>query len=418
MKIKFLVVAIVSIMLNACGDEEAFEATLNQKCAVVSDVERIVFDFYKEVAESNTRSSLDAPIVDETIPVYYYVNSDGEAIQIAELDQYGDKESFGITTVKFHDQERVGLAVVSQSSQINRVLYYAVGNDINTIEESPMLQQVYVDSPSLLANLCSMQKEREDGRGDVDDENDTDPDYDPDAGKGGSGGSTGTVAIYSYGPLLNTFWNEGTPFNNYTPSCSCGYCVKIGGHKPVGCVAVAIGQCIIYFTQHKDMLNSKTPMYDCSMYQNVEKTSVDKYDNNVREWVGKFIYGIAVGCKTKFDCKVSISETNDILNYLTSIGYSIKYSSGNLVRNDLSASLSDGCPVMVMGNSQASGERHAWIVDGMKFMSDKTYKYHVNWGNGANTDTAANNVWQDEIFYLHNKKSVKYDKGVEYIYFN
>lgn len=62
--------------------------------------------------------------------------------------------------------------------------------------------------------------------------------------------------VNTFGPYLQSHWDQGCGFNQLFPNMSCGQC----GHTYVGCVAIAMGQIMYY---HRWPLN-----YDWSLMEN------------------------------------------------------------------------------------------------------------------------------------------------------
>ena len=199
------------------------------------------------------------------------------------------------------------------------------------------------------------------------------------------------------GPLLETSWNQNSPYNLFCPADPNGP----GGHTYAGCVACALAQIIRYWQYPSSGLGSHT--YEAnysgysSSYGNYGTQSVDfsaaTYDyslmplslNNsspsaqINE-VAKLMYHCGVAVDMMYGAGGSGAYDNMAANALgTYFGYSgatLKYKSSytdnswlNLIKSEL-----NGLRPVYYSGSNTGG--HAFVCDGY----DNQNKLHFNWG--------------------------------------
>jgi hypothetical protein len=192
--------------------------------------------------------------------------------------------------------------------------------------------------------------------------------------------------------LLSTKWGQDKYYNKYCPADSAspkGY----GGHVPVGCVAVAMGQIMKYHNYPATGSGSHSYYHQAYGWQSAnfgETTynwdsmpkSLSKYDSDV----ARILYHVGVSVNMEYTPKWSSANMNDAtyafkkyFNYTDTIRYVEKndYSINNwtaLLRTELN----NKRPVLYVGSNSKSG--HAFVCDGY---SGADY-FHFNWGwNGA-----------------------------------
>lgn len=139
-------------------------------------------------------------------------------------------------------------------------------------------------------------------------------------GVGESGRITGRVGEELC--LIKTNWHQGPPFNNFTPYVGSNYS---NGNAPAGCVAIAIGQILVY---HKKMSN----------YSDWDKlANPDIYPDIYPETMVQFIKTIGAGVSMVYSKDGSHPKISTKVNlcprpkdFFESVGYKVKSSNFSL----------------------------------------------------------------------------------------
>lgn len=230
-----------------------------------------------------------------------------------------------------------------------------------------------------------------------------------------------TSKIITFDNFVKTAWHQKQPYNDACPVMGCG-----GTNRALaGCAAVATAQAIAYLGYHPKGYNLKALS---------QESNINVWDPLASE-VAQFMYDVALGCKTKFGCTESTSNTGNIRDYLTSIGYnqpntpSFEYNkSSSFDKGKLYNSLLYYAPVLAAGNMKKGGG-HAWLYTGMQIqvnMNDgkieKLIALYCNWGvngncNGWYTESQGFNQPRDQAT-LEPLTSKPYNNSNSYIYFS
>ena len=195
-------------------------------------------------------------------------------------------------------------------------------------------------------------------------------------------------------PLLQTKWNQNSPFNNQCPLYS-------GSNRSVtGCVATAMAQIMKYY-QHPARGSGLSPAYTTSTWKislpALNFTTATNYDwanmlniysgyttTTQQTAVSTLMYHCGHSVKMNYGPLSGASSSNVPLALSTFFGYDksmqIKYRnhfdivSWNAI---LMEQIDNGMPVLYSGDDGESG--HAFLCDGY----DNTGKFHFNWGWGG-----------------------------------
>lgn len=210
-------------------------------------------------------------------------------------------------------------------------------------------------------------------------------------------GSDESEASDSVLPLVQTTWNQSSPYNNDCPIDSLGP----GGHVYAGCVATAMAQVMKYYNYPESGYGSHS--YDHSDYGTLSADfGGTVYDftamplSSSSDAVAQLMYhcGVAVD----MDYSPNGSGANVSHDARDAFVYHFKYDDSivYLVKADytdaewtarLKSEISSGQPVVYSGQN-SSGGGHAFICDGY----DDADMFHFNWGWGG---------YYDGYFYIN-----------------
>jgi len=285
--------------------------------------------------------------------------------------------SVNVCTVRFVKNEKRGFAIVSDDERLQKVYVYS---------ESGLLS----DTAFNIGLAESIEEVRSVIESDI-------RDYYSSKLRGRTS-STMTV-----GPLLKTEWNQGFPYNKRMPKG----CPQYGNHKPAGCVAIALAQVIAYINPKV----SASETYKLSSLRGLWKISST---DNLANTVSEFVFYIAEGINTNYDCKESGAKLWDASDYLME-RWSIKNEHTLFpiiyweeVRNCISKNL----PVIVSGFKNNDNVGHAWVIDGYNDRTGNNGVYvHCNWGWGTG------NAWVlKENYAQANSSDDSYSQKSQIIY--
>ena len=197
---------------------------------------------------------------------------------------------------------------------------------------------------------------------------------------------------YTYGPLVETQWNQTTPFNDQFPLID-------DQHALTGCTSISSAQVMNYYGYCNPFsVSGSMSIYNYNKIESEYISNVSKqgniinYDyaynctpnfNNLDDnELAKFILGIAFAQKATLG--VSETSTNSYyqqLAFTELYGYTAeRYDISSLDDRSLIAdAIRRGQPVIIDGQSSTGG--HSFIIDGY----DGTF-YHINYGWGGHND--------------------------------
>lgn len=185
------------------------------------------------------------------------------------------------------------------------------------------------------------------------------------------------------GPLLNLFWDQGVPYNNYCPPHPSGP----GGHCVTGCVATAMAMTMKYYNYPERGRGMKTFMWsdiDTIDYENTyyRWTQMTPYANSQSaDAIAELMYHCGVAVDMNYGPNGSASYTEwvpDAMRNYFRYHPSIRYKSRSkffdwewdmLIRDELNYRR-----IIIYSGSGTGG--HAFICDGYQ----DTCFYHFNWG--------------------------------------
>ncbi len=160
------------------------------------------------------------------------------------------------------------------------------------------------------------------------------------------------------GPLLETTWNQYSPYNN-----NCPYISGTSQHAYVGCVPIAIAQVMRFFEY-------PTTYSWTAMPNNSANSSLWTLFSDIWSHIG-------VGINIFYDSTgTRVNHSFDIGNYLKNeFGYSSatqtnysKHEDYEIVRDEL---IENERPVIFKGVSNGKG--HAWVCDGVHEWQEECY---------------------------------------------
>lgn len=218
-----------------------------------------------------------------------------------------------------------------------------------------------------------------------------------------SGGNSARAAKPAIAPLCTTKWNQGSPFNSFTPIINNYYGDAV--HCASGCVATAMAQLMKYHNYPEvgtgsNSYNWKHPDTGASMTMSMDFSQTHFDWANMRDYYA-------------FDSYTQ-TEADAVATLMKACGYSVNMSygpaSGAVTENTVTAlknyfgyssntrylnrayyeyhtwvdmiydNLRDVGPLIFSGHNDSGG--HAFIIDGYK---DNDY-FHTNWGWGGMSD--------------------------------
>lgn len=223
-----------------------------------------------------------------------------------------------------------------------------------------------------------------------------------------------SYTIGSY--LLETIWNQDSPYNN-----SCPLDPNTGLRCLVGCGAVALGQILNYWECKVFPDGTRPPYYPNIYFTN--PITVNFYDqhynwNNIRtvpSATAQFLYHCGVAILSNYTDSATSSNIGHVEDALKiNFGFQtsgIKWKDANQSTwiNTLKSDIDAGRPIFYQGTDTAPDPdaSHAWVVDGY----NSNNEFHCNWGWGSgynnfctlsylNPHNTINNYSTDQIAIL------------------
>ena len=207
--------------------------------------------------------------------------------------------------------------------------------------------------------------------------------------------ATRAVSFEQVPYLCKTKWNQGDPYNFFTPELN-------GSHTPTGCVATAMSQIMKYFSypaQGKG--KGYYTLNGSSSRVNENIAGVYKWDqmqdtyneasltDEIREPVARLMKdaGLATNMNYGTNGSGAFSVTasrgfcyNFSYDSLALHCYYREYFDNEMWMNTIYRELADGRPILYTGVASSGG--HAFVFDGV----DEEGRIHVNWGWGGSGD--------------------------------
>lgn len=192
-----------------------------------------------------------------------------------------------------------------------------------------------------------------------------------------------TFSENAIAPLLNLYWDQGVPYNNYCPPSIHGP----GGHCVTGCVATAMAQAMKYWNYPEHGKGSKTFIwsdidtidYETTYYRWSQMTP--SANSQSGDAIAELMYHCGVSVNMNYGPDGSSSYTEwvpdamkDYFRYHPSIRFKQRskftdYDWDILIRDELNYRR-----VVIYSGSGTGG--HAFVCDGYQ----DTCFYHFNWG--------------------------------------
>ena len=190
---------------------------------------------------------------------------------------------------------------------------------------------------------------------------------------------TAAASASVVGPLIQTQWDQGFPYNNLCPMID-------GAPAPTGCVATAMAQIMKYFNFPESGSGQSAAYpsvsfevnYDWANMQNTYDASKTLQQQNA---VATLMYHCGLSVQMQYNSSESMAFNQDVYNAMTThFGYDRNMQMKN--RNDyndidweniLRMQIDARLPVYYAGAGNGS---HAFVCDGY----DNESKFHFNWG--------------------------------------
>lgn len=203
------------------------------------------------------------------------------------------------------------------------------------------------------------------------------------------------------GPLVQTIWNQSTPFNNLCPT--------LDNKKTVtGCVATAMAQVMKFWNfpvtgtgSHSYSWNSQTLSADFGSttydWANMKNSYNSSYSDEEAIAVATLMYHCGVSLEMGYDYSQqgtshhgsSASTYNVIYALQTYFGYApfMQYKTKDDYSDELwiamlKKELNDGRPMQYRGSDAGGNGGHSFVCDGY----DSDDNFHFNWGWGSYCD--------------------------------
>lgn len=226
------------------------------------------------------------------------------------------------------------------------------------------------------------------------------------------------------GPLLNTTWNQGYPYNYYLST------LPPYGIYPMGCATVAMGQILLYY-QKPSVISTGGVNYNID-WNSIANQTYPLPSSPSQSWINAtsyFLYAVADLIDISYSYNQSSTSVGNVLNGYTSIGANYSYSA-NYSINLITSSLNNNKPVNILGWT-ASGEGHSWVIDGYKYLTINVATYDENGNLVENTIlnpdynyTTYRRYWHcniglggtDDGDYLYYRDNLIEGFHIEYIY--
>ena len=214
------------------------------------------------------------------------------------------------------------------------------------------------------------------------------------------------------GPLVNTQWGQGKPFNDYMPRDE-----TFGTLAPAGCVAIALGQIMV---AHQWPIFVKSNRFIEPYYiawnrlaLNTKKDSIEN-EPTTRASIAVLLEVIGRECGMQYGIIESSATNEGALRALQNMGYKTDGSAQALDVDKAIAEIGAGRPVYVSGRTADLAVGHAWMICGYQYYRDEYWKLvdlydiymnfvrteitveyvsfktngviYCNWGNNGKTD--------------------------------
>ncbi|MFT6867151.1 MAG: hypothetical protein ACJA08_001990 [Cyclobacteriaceae bacterium] len=189
---------------------------------------------------------------------------------------------------------------------------------------------------------------------------------------------TGDFSKVTYGPLMDTEWNQDDPYNFYARYMNCSYS-SLGGKAWAGCVAVAMAQIVNYCEYPTGW-----------QYEYDEMGTGDAGNLAIAHLMGI----CANYVNMDYGCNSSSASTSKAVNvFKNDFGYSNEADYRDFDVYKVVSDIQRSRPVLLRGCRTSKkvllwftySDCHAWVCDGARLITSRntTVRYmHMNWGWG------------------------------------
>ena len=338
-------------ILCSCSNEEEL---LSKSVVSEDDPISVVFKDYLNEHEG-TRSSLEGVVITNVEQRHYMLTENG----VEEIETRSESKSFDVIRADFFRNGQKGYALLSTDSGADGVYYYTENGVITDTVENKGLAMILDAIPTTVGATIG-------GIVSKDTLN------------------TGNISSKGSGPLLQSKWGQGAPFYNMMPICYCKEHPN-GRHSLVGCVNVAAGQVIAYC---KKFTGTYYGTKDINFSQIVKLGNSFSGTKEDILQVSSFLREISMQIGSNYGCSGTSAYMKNLYNYLKDLGYTCSYSSDKINREKIKDCLfnfNKRIPVIVSGVNSKTNVGHAWVVDGVRILSDG-YEFNNNWGWYGSSD--------------------------------
>ena len=385
-----------TLLLGCFGCTDEGEPSSIENDNTQNEVYRRLQHCYDLFSENTTRGG-EINILD-TDTKYYTIIGDSVA-EVEDLTRSIGNE-FSITRISFEANNTQGFTILTEDPRIEKVYFFTDNGCIADTAQIGGLKWVIENIPLVAATELS-QSESE-TQGIIDDPIFT-----------GLGNDFFKVNI---GPIVNTKWGQGYPYNIHTPYCKCTICdnEKYRRHKPIGCVAIATAQFIAKIGKFKGTYFGSRDLD----FSNLPVDTISTSPMNGQR-LGHFLHEIAVSCQTKFGCGESMSYLLCAYRYLKDLDYDCTYSEGALDITKFLSNLRNGYPHIMVGVEKGAYTGHAWLVDGYR-EDNLGYYFHTNWGwYGVDNGWVYGNPYSTNPSAYEPEKTPRiFSESLQHIYIN
>ncbi len=172
------------------------------------------------------------------------------------------------------------------------------------------------------------------------------------------------VDVFRQAPLTKTKWHQDFPYNNDCPPAGAGRCVA-------GCVPVAAAQLLAY-NQSGSTITVGGASYSWSLINQFNYGCYIRTDAAIDE-IARFIHAVGVRLHTSYGAEESFAFSSYVPGLLNESGLRnarlVSYNS----RTGRNMVCSEKKPFLMRGET-ASGEGHAWIIDGWNEYTDQCWE--------------------------------------------
>lgn len=201
------------------------------------------------------------------------------------------------------------------------------------------------------------------------------------------------------GPLLRVNYNQGEPFNAYTP-------VVDDWHCPTGCGPTAAAQIMEYWRWPESGVGEHTSQWETAQYAHFS-------ESDYRDWSNSGVARLMADLGTAADSEYKLGETGtnvDVLCGAMCKYFKYTYRKLNGTEEDLKETLDKGHPVFYTGhgsNSDPNRRAHFFVCDG--YDSGDYFHFNFGWGgqyNGYYSTVCVHpgndnfSVWEDGVEFI------------------